>query len=329
MKDRPAFYSQNFEDVLLARCFANQEKGFYIDVGAQHEEADSVTRYFYELGWSGINIEPVVEFAKSFTCRERDITICCAAGAEDGAKEMGISLQSGLSSFEALNNEKAKELGLDIEPRLIAIRSLNAILLELGHQAMAFEFLKIDVEGFELEVIKGIDLQRYRPRIILCEATDPNTTVKTCEFDDLCRCIEAFNYQRIYFDGLNQWWCAREEHANLAHHFTLPPGVFDSAYITPYCGTHSRNQLNKSQNLLRIKQLELTQALQQLQETCQELCDTQEELRTAAAERSDALKQLEAIHRSRSWKTMELFRSPSQFFRRLTSPEQRQIPPRS
>ena len=45
---RASFYSQNFEDVILARCFSNIEHGFYLDVGAQSEEADSVTRYFYE-----------------------------------------------------------------------------------------------------------------------------------------------------------------------------------------------------------------------------------------------------------------------------------------
>ena len=48
MKSDSEFYSQNFEDVFLARCFAGITDGFYIDVGAQHEEVDSVTRHFYE-----------------------------------------------------------------------------------------------------------------------------------------------------------------------------------------------------------------------------------------------------------------------------------------
>ena len=49
-------YAQNFEDVIIMRCFKDVEEGFYIDVGAQDPESDSVTRVFYERGWSGINI---------------------------------------------------------------------------------------------------------------------------------------------------------------------------------------------------------------------------------------------------------------------------------
>ena len=77
------FYSQNFEDVILDRCFADINNGYYIDVGAQHEEYDSVTKYFYEKGWSGINIEPLLEYCKSFDCRDRDVIIQCAAGSDN------------------------------------------------------------------------------------------------------------------------------------------------------------------------------------------------------------------------------------------------------
>ena len=51
-------YSQNFEDVMLWRALKDVENGFYIDVGANHPAIDSVTKLFYENGWSGINIEP-------------------------------------------------------------------------------------------------------------------------------------------------------------------------------------------------------------------------------------------------------------------------------
>ena len=55
-------YSQNFEDVMLWRALKHIKNGFYIDVGANHPEEDSVTKSFYENGWSGINIEPEKEF---------------------------------------------------------------------------------------------------------------------------------------------------------------------------------------------------------------------------------------------------------------------------
>ena len=60
-------YAQNFEDVILRRALKDIEKGFYVDVGAHDPVIDSVTKAFYDLGWRGINIEPVKEwFEKSF-----------------------------------------------------------------------------------------------------------------------------------------------------------------------------------------------------------------------------------------------------------------------
>lgn len=55
-------YAQNFEDVLINRVFKHKAKGFYIDVGALHPTIDSVTKAFYDIGWSGINIEPIKEY---------------------------------------------------------------------------------------------------------------------------------------------------------------------------------------------------------------------------------------------------------------------------
>jgi uncharacterized membrane protein len=51
-------YAQNGEDVVLSRAFADQEFGFYVDVGACHPVEDSVTLHFYERGWQGVNVEP-------------------------------------------------------------------------------------------------------------------------------------------------------------------------------------------------------------------------------------------------------------------------------
>jgi FkbM family methyltransferase len=288
------FYSQNFEDVILARCFSALSHGFYLDVGAQCEEAESVTRYFYEKGWNGINIEPVVEFANTFKRRDRDITICCAAGSEEKIMPMSVSLNSGLSSFGAVNAQKIYQAGLDTESRNIQIRTLNSIFDSLGIKKLTFEFLKIDVEGFELCVIKGINLRRYRPQVILCEVTAPNTMTKTSDFIDICRAIESQDYQKVYFDGLNQWWCAAECCNELQKHFMLPPCVFDSDLITPYTGTFARKQVNKLST-------ELNKANQALNE--------------ATAELSHANNTLSSIYASRSWKTARLLQKLYQHFR--------------
>jgi len=275
-----AFYSQNFEDVLLARCFSQVEHGFYIDVGAQDPEIDSVTRYFYDKGWSGINIEPVTEFAEAFKSRKRDLTICCAAGSEEEIIPMSITLENGLSTFNPENAANIKELGFQIEKRNIQIRSLDSILEDFGIARTAFEFLKIDVEGYELNVIKGFDLNRYRPKIILCEVTKPNTSTKTKEFVPLCRAIESYGYHRLHFDGLNQWWCLSDLKDEFAKHFELPPGALDSGLITPYGGTSARKKI-----------LDLAKKLDESNQKLEE-----------------ATLKLDAIYRSRSWKITRVLR---------------------
>lgn len=310
------FYSQNFEDVLLARCFANQDNGFYVDVGAQHEEADSVTRHFYDSGWSGINIEPVSEFAEMFECRNRDQTICCAAGSQEGTMPMAVSLASGLSSFDQANAAKTASMGLLTETRQIRIRPLNSILAELGLAEKNFEFLKVDVEGFELEVIKGIDLDRYRPRIVLCEVTEPNTSNKTSDFDELCREIESYRYIKLYFDGLNQWWGAAEACEELSRHFVLPPGVMDSTTLTPYSGTLARKQLREASEVQRQTNEHVAELHRELHDLHRRLQEAEKSLSVITSSRNQACNELSAVYSSYSWKITAPLRKASQILKK-------------
>jgi hypothetical protein len=78
-------YAQNFGDVLLWRALKHVENGFYIDVGASDPKEDSVIKAFYDFGWSGINIEPVVRFYKKLqNHRPRDLNLNCAVSSKAG-----------------------------------------------------------------------------------------------------------------------------------------------------------------------------------------------------------------------------------------------------
>src|SRR5215467_10065878 len=78
-------YAQNREDVILARAFRGAA-GFYVDVGAAHPVNHSVTKWFYDLGWSGINIEPQAHFF-SLIMRDRPRDINLNVAASDSAGE--------------------------------------------------------------------------------------------------------------------------------------------------------------------------------------------------------------------------------------------------
>ena len=92
-------YAQNFEDVMLWRALKHIEKGFYVDVGAQHPVIDSVSKAFYERGWRGIHIEPVPQYAELLRKDRPDETVLqVALGDAEGTLELNVIPETGLST---------------------------------------------------------------------------------------------------------------------------------------------------------------------------------------------------------------------------------------
>ena len=296
------FYSQNFEDVMLERCFSDVEDGFYIDVGAQDEESDSVTKHFYEKGWKGINIEPVSEYCETFKVRDRDITINCAAGSENAKYNISIFHKTGLSSLSQSNINQLEKTGLKYEEKEIDVRTINTLMSEQGIGNKRFEFLKIDVEGFEIEVIKGIDLSQYRPKIILCEVTKPNSMQYAENYLDICDLVEREGYEKVYFDGINQWWCEQEIYKSMSKHFILPPCVFDSLNITPYSGTSTRKKAKSLMQEIKNATSKKDELLKQLQVEKHEKQELLKQLEAEKNEKQKLCNKLDEIYSSRRWK---------------------------
>lgn len=217
-------YAQNLEDVMLWRALGNIPCGFYVDVGANDPVVDSVTRGFYERGWRGINIEPL-PIHYSDLCRERtrDINLQCAAGAERGEVEIWECEVRGWATASAdvvARHIAEGHVGVFLKVPVFQLREI----LE-KHAADEIHFLKIDVEGFEKSVIDGMDFCRFRPWILVIEATRPNSKEEVhheWEAD-----LTKANYHLAYADGLNRFYVA-EEHLELLEAFRYPPNVFDS-----------------------------------------------------------------------------------------------------
>ena len=217
-------YSQNFEDVILNRLFGDLETGFYIDVGAQHPYYDSVTKAFYNRGWQGINIEPVKEYYELLQQqRERDINLNFAVGEAESSLEFYELVETGLSTFDKQTAQKiASEDGYKIATYQVPIKTLADVCQQ--YVEAKINFLKIDVEGWEKNVILGHDWINFRPIVVILEATIPNSPVRT--ESNIQEILTDKNYERVYFDGLNDYYLDRE-HAHLKQHFQTPPNVFD------------------------------------------------------------------------------------------------------
>ncbi len=195
-------YAQNCEDVLLRRAFPDLRGGFYIDVGANDPFVDSVTKHFSLEGWRGINVEPQVELYQKI-CEDRPNDVNLNVGVSDRASTiefMQCLSNSGLSTFCPKVAEERALTGLEYARRTIPVMTLAEICE--AHVKGPIDFLSIDVEGFEREVIIGNDWNRWRPRIVVVEATRPE------RWEPL---LHAANYLSATFDGINLFYVRGEE----------------------------------------------------------------------------------------------------------------------
>lgn len=216
-------HAQNYEDVILWRALKDVGQGFYIDVGANDPQVDSVTKAFYDRGWSGINIEPIESHCTVLNeARERDINLQCAAGVIAGELKIWNSEIRGWSTMDAevvAIHERKGHTGLW---QNVPVRTLTSICEE--YVSGDIHFLKIDVEGFEGDVLKGMDFETYRPWIVVVEATVPDSQVEN--FLGWEGALVGKAYEYVYGDGLNRFYLAKE-HMELSSAFKYPPNVFD------------------------------------------------------------------------------------------------------
>lgn len=204
------YYGQFYEDYVLAYVFRGQKNGFYIDVGANDPNKANTTRYFYERGWRGINIEPnAVEFRKIVESRPRDINYNVGVANSEGTMTFyqAAGSQSGVSTFDRDDAERlTRERGVVFSERRVQVTTLNALLAKTSIPQISF--LSIDVEGFEKQVIESIDLVRYKPAVLCIEATQPLSEVAAYgAWEPL---VLRAGYLFAMSDGLNRYYVHRD-----------------------------------------------------------------------------------------------------------------------
>jgi len=240
-------YAQNFEDVILNRALKDVKKGFYIDVGANDPVVDSVTKAFYDKGWRGINIEPVrCWFEKLEQDRLDDVNLQVAAGTRKGKATFYEVIGTGLSTMDkATADRHAKEHGFEVNEYKVSTVSLSSVCKQYVDSDI--HFLKIDVEGSEEKVLKGLDLNIFRPWIIMVESTPPLSQVeKYAEWEGM---LLGANYGYCYFDGLNRFYIAKE-HDELKAPLNVPPNIFDDFLFSGKGSSIFHGQLAQLQSAL-------------------------------------------------------------------------------
>jgi len=275
-------YAQNQEDVVLARALHPDDRGgFWVDVGAGDPVLDSVTAAFADRGWRGVNVEPLPrEHERLCAARPADTNLRVALGATVGLGKLFVEpaekrerpdpdgpIDRGASTMVPELAERYRADGQEFTPIEVPIWTLARVVAD--HVPGPVDFLKVDVEGLEREVLAGADWSRFRPRVVVMEATVPKSDEPAHEAWESM--LFEVGYRFAMFDGLNRFYAHADEPA-LLEALAIPANVFDD--FVPYAWAH---QVDQAQQWAHSLEDALTQARQerdQLRQNVARACAT-------------------------------------------------------
>lgn len=216
-------YSMNKEDVVLNRVFADVNEGFYVEVGANDPIEGSNSYHFYQKGWRGICIEPGTIFNKFAKARPLDISLNVAAS--DTCGEMifhEFPIGHALSSLHDRQPDASPCFLAGKYERKVKVATLKEIFK--SHSISEIDFMGVDVEGHERQVLLGNDWTRWRPKVLFIEATAEGRQMAGHHLWE--HIVLEAGYQFVYFDGLNRFYVRQEDNHLTAQFY--PPCVFDN-----------------------------------------------------------------------------------------------------
>jgi len=220
----PISYAQNFEDVRLWKALSNETDCIYVDIGAGHPTNFSVTRLFSDRGWNGINVEPGPNASVLMSERPRDLTLQVAISRRSG--EIQFTLRYPHLDLSSIYNESEVFPGaLDERREIVVVESLT--LKELFDRYLEnreIGFLKIDVEGAEIEVVSSNDWDRFRPLVLVIESIDPSTWAPS--FASWEPMVLEAGYEFAIDDGINRFY-SRADRPDLRQRLAQPVSPID------------------------------------------------------------------------------------------------------
>lgn len=181
-------YAQNREDVVLWRALGHLPAGRYVEVGGNHSRTGSVSRAFYNRGWSGITVTPMHELSEGRRAeRPRDTMV-----------------EAEITEGSSLTEVLMQHIGID----------------------KVVHFMLVDTQGSAAQVLSSVDFLEFRPWVLVIESTAPGSTVQTQDAWESE--VVAAGYRFCLFDGLSRFYVAEEHAETLQARLAYPACVLDA-----------------------------------------------------------------------------------------------------
>ena len=205
------YHSQHNEDYLLSLIFAKKTTGTAVEVGGFDGITISNTYFFEKLGWRTIIVEPMPASAAKIRQNRQAELFECAAGSATGSATFTIAKGAeDLSTFNPTGYQlKNMEFhGAKFEEIPVSIRTLDDIFTEAKIENL--DFITIDVEGHEKEVLAGFNLTQWRPHLVLVE-----DATMGCG-SEIKQMMQKHGYERFMTTGCNDWY-AHQSNQQFVH----------------------------------------------------------------------------------------------------------------
>jgi FkbM family methyltransferase len=199
------FYSQFGEDKILFDIFKGKASGVCVEVGANNGIDDSTSLFFEKLGWKCILVEPNPDLCRKIRETRNALLYEYAASNQSDTRTLyvveGAVRSDGLSTISTNKevHDRIKSHGFVYSSVQVHTTTLDRILIDAQINC-EIDFISIDVEGHEYEVLYGFSLEKWKPFIILIEDNS------NFENDIVSNYLKSFNYVRFMRTGVNDWY---------------------------------------------------------------------------------------------------------------------------
>ena len=186
-------YSMDGEDIFIVEYFRKKNNGFYIDVGCYHPIHRNNTYLLHKKGWSGINID-IHQFSIDLFnyLRPDDVNLNCAISNKNEVTEMFY--QKELSQISTIEKQQAKiAFQGNIKKSKIQSLTLDALLEKIDFTDKKLDLLDIDVEGADLKVLKGFNIEKFKPELICVEINE-----KDIKNSEIYKYLSNFSYELVW-----------------------------------------------------------------------------------------------------------------------------------